>query len=450
MADVNTVVIVSDKQELINQVSSKLVLLRNLDKVKSCSIEEAQNMFDGFSPNVLILHCDNNNSRAIALIKKIKKHELYKSLPILLINENCSRETIIEAFDSGITDVLFMPIIDYELLIRTIWCLQKNELNLANESRMSFLTSLGIVQSETNVYTQKYCDELLKNEIAQSKKYSQKACILLIAPDKKYPNYKNPKEFISIIQKSVRLNDSIIIKDVDEFYVYLQKTKLNGAYSVFERINNNLGADFGANAGVVEVQDQDFKDIKDALNAALEKASENTNSLIVASDFYVKEKKPALKFKNMQESFDSAPKQVQEQEIYSQEPEAQQSKNKFDKNSIKLFNQAYLRKLKVVINPVFRKYENILKIKRQDFAINSYTGTKSLFSVSSGDVCASMAIEYDGIEHVLIRLTITDNEQKRLFETETVDFTILDYRRMSLMLNELIDKFIIILKKRAQ
>ena len=121
----------------------------------------------------------------------------------------------------------------------------------------------------------------------------------------------------------------------------------------------------------------------------------------------------------------------------------------FDKNSIKLFNQAYMRKLKVVVDPVFKKYENILRIKGHEFAINSYTGTKSLFSVSSGDVTASMAIEYDGIEHVLVRLTITDSEQKRLFETETIDFTILDYRRMSLMLNELIDKFIIILKKKS-
>lgn len=448
MADVNTVVIVSDKQELINQISSKLVLLRNLDKIKSCSIEEAQNMFDGFNPNVLILHCDNNNVRALSLLKRLKKQEEYKNLPVLFINENCSREVIIEAFDNGISDVLFMPIIDYELLIRTIWCLQRNELNLSIESRMAFLTNLGVVQSETGVYTQKYCDDFLKNEIAQSKKYSQKACILLIAPDKKYPNYKNPKDFISIIQKSIRINDSVIIKDVDEFYVYLQKTKLNGAYSVFERINNNLGTDSGANAGVVEVQDQSFDDIKDALNAALNKACENTNSLIVASDFYVKKKKPTLNLNKPSEIFMRQEQQIKQQndvEVNAPKPEV---KNAFDKNSIKLFNQAYLRKLKVVINPVFKKYENILRIKKQDFAINSYTGSKSLFSVSSGDVCASMAIDYDGIEHVLIRLTITDNDQKRLFETENIDFTILDYRKMSLMLNELIDKFIIILKKK--
>lgn len=447
MADVNTVVIVSDKQELINQISSKLVLLRNLDKIKSCSIEEAQNMFDGFSPNVIILHCDNNNMRALSLIKKIKNQEEYKNLPILLINENCSREVIIEAFDSGINDVLFMPIIDYELLIRTIWCLQKNELNLSIESRTQFLTNLGIVQAQTGVYTQKYCDDFLKNEIAQSKKYSQKACILLISPDKKYPNYKDPKDFISIIKKSIRINDSIIIKDVDQFYIYLQKTKLNGAYSVFERINNNLGVDFGANAGVVEVQDQSFEDIKDALNAALEKACENTNSLIVASDFYTKEKKPTINLQKPSEILAKHEAMAAENEPINKP--AKEVQNAFDKNSIKLFNQAFLRKVKVVINPVFKKYENILRIKKQDFAINSYTGNKSMFSVSSGDVCASMAIEYDGIEHALVRLTITDNDQKRLFETETIDFTILDYRKLSLMLNELIDKFIIILKKKA-
>ena len=449
MADINTVVIVSNRQELINQISQKLVLLRNLDKIKSCSIEEAQNMFDGFSPNVLILHCDNNNIQAINLIKSLKKQEIYKNLPILLINENCSREVIIEAFDNGISDVLFMPIIDYELLIRVIWCLQKNELNMNIESQANFLTALGVLQADTEVYTKKYCNEFLKKEIAQTRKYSQRACILLISPDKKYPNYKNPKEFIEIIKKSIRLNDSIAIKDVDKFYVYLQKTKLNGAYSVFERINTNLGIDSGANAGVVEVQEQKFEDIKEALDAALEKANENTNSLIVASDFYSNTPDNKIIFETPKDIIE---KQKENKIINKNNPIApiNEAQSNFDKNSVKLFNQAYQRKLKVVIAPVFKKYENILKIKRQDFAINAYTGAKSLFSVSANGVNASMAIEYDGIENAIVRLSIVDDEQKRLFETESVDFTILNYRKVSLMLSELIDKFIIVLRKKAQ
>ena len=87
MADANTVVIVSDRQELVNQVSQKLVLLRNLDKIKSCSIEEAQNMFEGYAPNVLILHCDNNNLHAINLIKKDFIAYIYslKKLNVLLM-----------------------------------------------------------------------------------------------------------------------------------------------------------------------------------------------------------------------------------------------------------------------------------------------------------------------------------------------------------------------------
>ena len=442
MGQVNTVVVVSDRQELVNQITQKLVLLRGLDKIKSCSIEETQNMLEGFSPNVLILHCNNNNPNAIALIKQLKKQDNYKNLPILLINENCSRETIIEAFDSGISDVLFMPIIDYELLIRVIWCLQKNELNLKNESRLNFMTLLEIVQPDTGVYTQKYCDEFLKNEIAQTRKYSQQACILLIAPDKKYPEYKNPKDFIQVIQKSIRLNDSIAIKDVDQFYVYLQKTKLNGAYSVFERINSNLGIDAGANAGVVEVQEQKYEDIVEALGAALAKANENTNSLIVASDFYSQEAKPVL-------DMDAAKAYTNLGSVLPNKKTAINSNKNtsaFDKNSIKLFNQAYKRKLKVVVEPVFKKFEGLLRTKQQDFAINSYTGAKSLFSVSSGSVSAIFDLEYDGIEHAIIRLVIVDNEQKRLYETETVDFTILDYRKVSMLLSELIDKFITILK----
>lgn len=445
MSDTNTVVIISNKQELIKQVSQKLVLLRNLDKVKSCSIEEAQNMFDDFVANVIVLHCENNDVNAINLIKKFKRQKMCKNTPILLLNENCSRETIIEAFDNGISDVLFMPIIDYELLIRIIWCLQKNELCFNIESRTNFLSTLGIIQEETEAYGQKYCDDFLKNEIAQTRKYSQRACILLISPDKKYPTYKSPKEFIEIIKKSIRLNDSIAIKDIDKYYIYLQKTKLNGAYSVFERINNNLGVDAGANAGVVEVQEQKFEDIIEALGDALEKANENTNSLIVASDFYSNKNQTKI-------NFDSPKEIIQKQKAYNEENQLSanipEASTKFDKTSIMLFNQAYKRKIKFVIAPVFRKYEKILKIKQQDFAINLYAGNKSLFSVSRGDVCASFALEYNGIEHTLIRLSIIDNEQRRLYETENVDFTILDYKKLSMMLSELIDKFITIIKNK--
>ncbi len=434
MADVNTVVIVSNKQEIINHISQKLVLLRDLDKIKSCSIQEVQTMLDGFNPNVLILHCENNNQSVVELIKNLKNHELYKNLPILLINENCSRETIIEAFDNGISDVLFMPIIDYELLIRVIWALKKNEMNLCIESQKQFLSTIGVVESESDVYCQKYCYDFLKNEIEQTKKYSQRACLLIVSPDKKYPNNKTDKEFIRIIKKAIRLNDSVVQKNSRQFYVYLKKTKLNGAYSVFERINNSLGIEAGANAGVVEIQKQRFDDIIEALDAALEKANENTNSLIVASDFYYSSDEPQLVFDDAIKKTNNDIPHLKKTPI---EP-------KIDDNSIKLYNQAYARKLKIVVVPVFKKFENSIRTKHQDFAVKSYVGQKSLFAIAKKDISATFALDYDGAQQVSVKLTILDNAQKRLFETETVDFNVLDSKKLSLMLSGLSEKFIAI------
>ncbi len=442
MSDTNAVVVVSDKQEFLSQISSKLVLLRNIDKVRTSTVEEARNMFCGFIPNVLILHCFENNPHILSLIKFIKNQEIYKHLSILLINENCSRETIIEAFDLGVEDILFAPVIDYELLIRVIWCLKRNETSINQETKSAFLAELGIMTSFDGVYSQKYCFEFLKNEIAQTRKYSQRACILLISLDKKSQDTNDSQDFIPIIRNSIRLNDSIVIKDENKFYVYLQKTKLNGAYSVFERINMNLGSFKGANAGVVEIQDQKFEDIIEALDAALNKANENTNSLIVASDFYEDDNKQQIQT----DKIDKIQKQINEI-AYADSAKPEQTK-KLDTNSIKLFNQTYQRKIKVVVEPIFKKFESILRTKQQDFAINSYVGNKSVFSVSFGELSASFSLEYNGVDSVAICLVILDNEHKRLFETEKVDFTILDYRKVSLMLGELIDKFFVILKSK--
>ena len=465
MADVNTVVIACNKQELINSISQKLVLLRNLDKVRSCSISQALNVFEETAPNVLILHCDNNDVQALSLIRQIKKQEVYKNIPILLINENCSRETIIEAFDSGISDVIFMPVIDYELLIRVIWCLKRNEKDLNNEARINFMKELKIIEPETEIYTREYCGAYLKNQIAQTRKYTQNACILLITPDRKYPE-RNIEDFITTVKKSLRTNDSIVTKNEKEFYIYLPKTKLNGAYSVFERINAALGANCAINAGLVEVQDQEFDDIMGSLDNALKKASMNTKSLIVASDFYSDSERPQLNLEKPRVTPSVNPEiQVIEEEPKAQteqiqETQTQQEPQVFntsqeapkapveevDKNSAKMLYQAYSQKLKIVVAPAFRKFENIVRMKGLNIQINSYTGDSSVFSLSKKDVTASFALEYNGDDKTTVHIRLINAGELILSEDDTVKFTILDVRNMSIMLNELVDKFLSILK----
>ncbi|MBR1617811.1 hypothetical protein IJ670_06635 [bacterium] len=441
MTDVNTIMVVSNKNDFISQVSQKLVLLRNLDKIKSTSFQDALDTMEESYPNTIIVHCDNNKPDANDFIKQVKSKEKFSNIPILFINENCTREMVIEAYDLGISDILFMPIIDYELIIRTLWCLRQNEANLKVESRKNFMSQIGLSTEGSGVYSKEYCDEFLKSEIIQTHKYSAHACILLMSADKENNSPTKNKDLISVIQKSIRLNDTIIEKDEGEYYIYLQKTKLNGAYSVFERIINQAG-ELGVSAGVVEVLSDDFDEIKLALEKASQKAKENINSLIVASGFWADEEKPKLSLETPKDYNARKTQEIIQEKQEAHKNATTTSQTAKSPGNVKLFHQMYTKKLNVVIAPVFKKYEANVKIKHPTMTSEAKIGRVSYFKLSKDSLSAIFLIEYDGYDSVNLNIDIIDEGQKRLSETEKIDFTVLNYQKVSLMLSELIDEFV--------
>ena len=165
MGFTNTITVISNDEGLVEQIGSKLVLLRDLDKITNCSFDNAIDFLKNQLPNVIIIHCSNDNPDAIKLIKDIKATSVISQVPVLFLNDNCSRETIIDAFDNGISDILKHPAHDYELLIRTIWCIQKDDLNTSISTQFEFMKTIGMIQPDTGVYTQKYCEEFLKGQI---------------------------------------------------------------------------------------------------------------------------------------------------------------------------------------------------------------------------------------------------------------------------------------------
>ena len=280
----NIIAIVGDKFDAINLISSKLVLLRDLDKIIDANLENAPAFLSQAMPNVIILHAKGDSEDSLNTIKKIKKTELLGNIPILLYSEDCTKEFLIDAFDCGISDIIKAPVADWELLIRVIWCIQKNETTLNITSRNNFLINLGIIQDKTGFYTEEYAQQFLKNEIDSAVKYKNNACLMLIGPDKKFPPFNSTAPLNETIKKSIRLNDSVGIRKDNKYYIFLPKTKLNGAYAVFERINNNLGLDLGVNASVAEIKAEGFDAIKLMLERTFKNTENNTNTLLVAHD----------------------------------------------------------------------------------------------------------------------------------------------------------------------
>ena len=430
----NTIAVISDRSELIEKISAKLVLLRDLDKVTNSSYANAFNLVKNTLPNTVIIHCNTDDKRTIGLIREIRNDEILKNIPVLLLADNCKKDTVIDAFDAGITDVVSNPVTDHELLIRTIWCIQRNELNTNIETQKDFLKKIGIIQSDTGVYTQKFCDEFIQSQLNNTQKYKTSACLMALAPDAKYPNYKNPKEFLEVIKKSVRINDSIAIKDMDEFYIFLPKTKLNGAYPLFERINNNLGVDCGANAAVIEITNQSLADIKELLDGALKKAKQETNSLIVAQGAYL----------NSIDTNYQAPQEA------LNEPSSEQIHNTVTENkNVKLFRNAYKQKCTVVIEPVFKKYRSLINSKNKDVEADFRINTdRTAFVILKEEASASLSIAYNGYHKIKIDTRIVQGDATKSSNSATVDFLQLNFQKLSQIIEELYGEFINITDKK--
>lgn len=87
----NIIAIIGDKFDAINLISSKLVLLRDLDKVVDTNLENATTFLNQTMPNVIIVHSKGDNKDSLNAIKEIKQTELLRNIPILLYSEDCKK-----------------------------------------------------------------------------------------------------------------------------------------------------------------------------------------------------------------------------------------------------------------------------------------------------------------------------------------------------------------------
>ncbi len=501
----NIIAIIGDKFDAINLISSKLVLLRDLDKVVDTNLENATAFLNQTMPNVIIVHAKGDNKESLDAIKDIKQTEILNNIPILLYSEDCTKEFLIDAFDSGITDIIKAPIADWELLIRVIWCIQKNEINVNNDIRNEFLTKLKIIQDKTGFYTEEYAEQFLDAEIDSAVKYKNKSCLMLVGPDNKFPQLKSFGELNEIIEKSTRLNDSVGIRKDNKYYIYLPKTKLNGAYAVFERINNNLGIDAGINASVCEIKDKDFQTIKKMLEHSFEKTKNTTNTLLVAHEILegdtntqtpeevkipqsndIIERRLNIKEKRNleglfrktddktgnEESFagdtllkiepeeklvvKEKPVEIKHETLIQRMQEAGMPArvnpvlpkveigefSEEEERNANLFRHAFKKKCELVTKPVFDKYKNQVENKHYFIDIdNKIDFNQSYFELRKDDKLMRLTVNYPGFSKVDIITEIFFGTEKKGYNAFSLNLTEYSFHKLSITLEGLINEY---------
>jgi len=406
----NSIVVISDDKEVTASLTSKFVLLRDIDHVLESTQHDALNFLKNAVPNVMFLHCKNNDVSCVELVKSIRATKLLKSAPVVLIIDNCDQDFVVNAFDEGIEDFIPMPINDAELLMRTIWAIQKNETLTNNEAQRKFLSKIGILEQATGFYTARYSAELLQNEIELSIKYKNNTALMLLETDFESKSALTREVISHVIKKSTRASDIICTSRADKFYILLKKTKLNGAFTVYERIKQNIPAETSVSAAITEVQSNNFTMLENLLTATLKRAMIQGSSVLVA------------------ESAPSKQKDVIKTD-------------KKDELHFKLFKNSYKRKVEQIIIPAFKKIEQRARARHNDIEITlDKEENEIFFSLKKGEIESSFKIIYPGFSKINIDI-LNLNNSKRDFERITFDLKEITEESFGLLCQTILSEF---------
>ena len=111
------VLIVDDSMIMRNIVKNTLISL----KISDINFFEAPNGMDAYylleseKIDLLLLDWNMPNLNGIELVKKLRKNEKYKSLPIIMVTSEAAKYNVIEAIKEGVDDYLTKPINEKKL-----------------------------------------------------------------------------------------------------------------------------------------------------------------------------------------------------------------------------------------------------------------------------------------------------------------------------------------------
>lgn len=363
----SNILLITNNQDIIKTFDSKLILLRDTDKMTYCDYEDAPDIIFSNQPDVVVLHENDDFIKTINLIKYAKT----QNCRILLLINKYDRNNILSAYDEGIADYFSITSDPSEILIRTINCIKSKNTEDKISEYMRYLNKYGIIAESTGFYSKKYYGEIFENELL-TKNYTQGSLIIL-APSENTKTYSSTS-MVSAIKKAIRYNDLVAnISNGGKFCVLSQFAGAEGAIAIIQKISDNLGDQFGIKAGVCEIKNYTYKIAEKKALCALTDALLSNNDIVI----YAKNKT------NYEEDWLETPK-------------------KSEKN-YKIFQQAFNKKLESIITPVFYRMQKDYEEKLTDTKIEQYTDElQCLFRLSNEQRTSILKILYSGFTKISI------------------------------------------------
>lgn len=366
-----SILIISNDEKTGNLISEKVKLLRDCDSIQIVTYIESISVLNSTQPSLIMVYSSSSDS--IGIVKEIRTLKNLDKVPIILVMDYFIEELLLYAFDNGIDDFFFMNDSDAIILMRIILTLQKSILYKQIEIKNDILTTAGIVDKETGIYTKEQAPLALKHFFSKSIEENLENTVFMCIKPIAIQNKKlNMQKIASIIKKVPRGNDITAYGKSSAFYMILYNAGAVGSKSVFTRIKNSLSeeCEIYSNAAEItasfeEMEPVLLQSLKDQISAGIEFSYLYNLTLSEAVDIMDIHDETGKKFKDFKKEFFNA--------------------------------------IEKMITPAFyeikTKSEEIIPDAKIDFDI---TETESRFTISSDKIKSEILITYPSYMKLII------------------------------------------------
>lgn len=409
MIDNNNILLITDRKDVADLVTDKLVLLRDNDKISVCNTSNIKKVLTNSLYKVVILHESDDNQETLKNISTIKN--LKNDIEIILLLNNTDPRFIVEAYDTGIYDYFTTDSDDYEMLIKTINCFRlqvSKEIQSRNEK---FLYQLGVLDNKTNLYKEKYLKEIfldISNDLR-----IQNGVFVTLTLDEKIKTKVSSNRLAGAIKASVRGDDIISTGKNGVFNLILPNIDLVGTKNLIEKIQEKMGNDFPVHSGLAKIGIQSFETLEKKAKDSLISACQNDLLAVCLGD-----------------NIDFQQDWLEDENITTSE-----------KKSFKLFKTAFNNKMDSVISPLFYRYQKEYETKLSNAYVSQYTNNiESVFCIKQDDLMSELVIRYNGYAKFYIEINHSGLDSVDNYNTE-IPLGEMDEKYLSGLLKRLKDEF---------
>lgn len=364
MIDNNNIILITDNPETEKIVLEKLVLLRKNDNIRNCTYSNIKNALKESLFSLVILVEDEDVDLTLKYVKTIK--QVNPDVEVLLVLNKINLELILKAYDDGIYDYLSINSDDYDFMIKAVNCFKYRMQKDENSRNQKFLKVMGVIDSKTGLYHQKYLKDVFIDLTEDLK--IRYGTFTILSLDDSNKTKVSTNRLARVLKANLREDDIIAQARGGKFYIILPNIDLIGTKTVLQKIQDKMGENFKLRAGISKIGINSFETLEKNSNDGLVSALQNDVLAVCLED------------------------NIDVQNTWLEDDESETKTKEY-----KLFKNAFTNKMENVITPIFYRYQKTYETKLTNTQVSQYANNiECVFSLKNDKVHSELVLMYDG------------------------------------------------------